>query len=506
MAGKTKAIAEFGDFQTPVRLAREVCALLAKQGLQPRSLVEPTCGYGNLLFAGADQFETIQKSIGLEANTDHIGRARTILKGRDDANRIKLVEANFFATDWERLIADLPEPVLLLGNPPWVTNAHLGSIGSRNLPTKSNFHNHTGLDAKTGKANFDISEWMLIRLIEAMEGRVGTLAMLCKSSVARKLLQFAWKTGVGLEKSAIFRIDADLHFDAAVDAVLLVTHFRPRARDFEARVYSRLSDACAETVIGYENGSMLADIAAYRGWHHLCGDEIIRWRSGVKHDCSKVMELRREGTKYRNGLDELIDLEDDFLFPMLKSSDLAKGRTGKGRRWMIVPQRSVKDDTDCVRQNAPKTWAYLRSHLEALNKRASSIYRGRPLFSVFGVGEYSFAPWKVAISGFYKQLGFATVGPFAGKSTVLDDTSYFLPFQNKQQAEFVASLLNSDVAKSFFGAFVFWDSKRPITADLLRRLDLGKLADELGRSDEFNLLLAESANRNRLKRGQLELF
>src|SRR5258708_39783900 len=111
----------------------------------------------------------MQKGIGLDANEKHIGRARTILKGRGDAGKFKMVEASFFETDWERLIADLPEPVLLLGNPPWVTNAHLGSMGSRNLPTKSNFHNHSGLDAKTGKANFDISEWMLIRLIEAME-------------------------------------------------------------------------------------------------------------------------------------------------------------------------------------------------------------------------------------------------------------------------------------------------------------------------------------------------
>jgi hypothetical protein len=30
------------------------------------------------------------------------------------------------------------------------------------------------------------------------------------------------------------------------------------------------------------------------------------------------------------------------------------------------------------------------------------------------------------------------------------------------------------------GIFVFWDSKRPITIALLQRLDLAKLADELG--------------------------
>ena len=69
---------------------------------------------------------------------------------------------------------------------------------------------------------------------------------------------------------------------------------------------------------------------------------------------------------------------------------------------------------------------------------------------------------------------------------VLDDTSYFLPCQTEKQAVYLAMLLNSPTARAFYGAFVFWDGKRPITADLLRRLDLRKLAAELGSEDEFD--------------------
>ena len=121
-----------------------------------------------------------------------------------------------------------------------------------------------------------------------------------------------------------------------------------------------------------------------------------------------------------------------------------------------------------------------------MNKRASSIYRKRPAFSIFGVGDYSFAPWKVAISGFYKRLKFLVVGPFRGKPVVLDDTSYFLPCQTNGEALYLASLLNSSAARSFYSAFVFWDSKRPITAELLRRLDLRRLAKELGSEETFD--------------------
>lgn len=140
--------------------------------------------------------------------------------------------------------------------------------------------------------------------------------------------------------------------------------------------------------------------------------EAIGWRwslsvaIGVKHDCSKVMELRKEAAGYRNGLGAWIELEDDYVYPMLKGSEVANGHIAHPVRWMLLPQRAVGQDTAGIRKRAAKTWAYLERHGDALGRRASSIYPGRPRFSVFGVGAYTFATWKVAISGFYKRLNF----------------------------------------------------------------------------------------------------
>ena len=491
MGSKAEQKAEYGDFQTPEALARGVCALLSEHGLRPHALLEPTCGLGRLLFAGLDQFKAVKKALGADINAQHVKRAGATLQRRQDAKKARFVEADFFVTDWEKVISELPEPVLVLGNLPWVTNAHLSTLGSQNLPSKSNFQNHNGIDAITGKANFDISEWMLIRLLKAMNGRRGTLAMLCKSSVARKTLLHGWKNKIELERSAIYRIEAALHFDAAVDAVLLVTHFGPGTHDLEAKVYSRLHGATKmETVLGYEDGMLIADLAAYHRWKHLCGEEVVKWRSGIKHDCSKIMELCQEGAKYRNGLGELVDLEDTYLFPMLKSSQVARG-DGNGNRYMLVTQRKTGSDTKEIEERAPRTWSYLKAHADLLNRRGSSIYRNRPPFSIFGVGDYSFAPWKVAISGFYKKLAFVTVGPIEGKPVVLDDTSYFLPCQTQAQTEYLGGLLNSPTAQAFYKSFVFWDSKRPITADLLRRLDLRRLAEEAGSGEMFNILFGK---------------
>jgi hypothetical protein len=184
------------------------------------------------------------------------------------------------------------------------------------------------------------------------------------------------------------------------------------------------------------------------------------------------MEFYRVGGRFQNGIGELVELESDFLYPLLKGSQVAAGRIGEPGRWLLVTQRTTGDDTRRIRELAPNTWSYLEQHAEALDRRASSIYRNRPRFAIFGIGDYAFASWKVAISGLHKKLAFAVIDPHDGKPVMLDDTCAFLPCRSAEQAEFVCDLLNSDEAKTFFGSQVWWDAKRPLTTDLLNRLDL----------------------------------
>lgn len=205
------------------------------------------------------------------------------------------------------------------------------------------------------------------------------------------------------------------------------------------------------------------------------------------------MELSKEGDKFKNGLGEIVTLEHSFVFPMLKSSDVASDSPTKPKRWMLVTQQNMQDETSVIKQTAPKTWDYLKSHANLLNQRGSIIYKNRAEFSIFGVGDYSFADWKVAISGFYKKLAFKVVSPFEGKPVVLDDTSYFLPCRSKKQAEFLVSILSSKPAQNFFEGYIFWDAKRPITVDLLSRIDIEKLVQVLGLNPEFNRLFKHSA-------------
>ena len=479
---------ERGDFQTPIALSEKICDFLFAQGTRPASILEPTCGKGNLLLSALDRFVSATQVIGVDIDPAYIEQVEHKLARRTNSSKVTVFQGNFFHVDWKKVLDELPEPILVIGNPPWVTNAALARLGSQNLPEKANIRNLPGLDAITGKSNFDISEWMLLRILESMDGRDATVAMLCKTTVARKVLVHAWQQGIRLGCPHIYLIDAQKAFGASVAACLLVCDTTYKEQVQICTVHSDISEDVHETTYGFRDNRLIARVEYYERWKHLEGEGRYRWRSGIKHDCSKVMELKKEKHGYRNKLGELYDLEDTYVYPMLKSSDIAGAETPQSSRWMLVTQRTVGESTVPIRYEAPKTWAYLDGHGELFAKRKSSVYKNRPRFSIFGVGEYSFAPWKIATSGLYKKLHFAVVGPHAGKPVVFDDTCYFIPCQSEQEAQYLAGLLNSEVAKQFFEAFIFWDAKRPITIDILGRLDSVALARELGQDTARNFL------------------
>jgi hypothetical protein len=476
---------EYGDFQTPLSLARRVAALIGQKEKHFGTIIEPTCGVGAFLEATVECFGMPPRYFGFDVNPVYVGAARAAL-ARIGPPKGMVEQRDFYTIDWKQFLSEQAGPVLIIGNPPWITNAGMGVINGKNLPQKSNFQGQSGLDAMTGKANFDISEWMLVKLAEAFQSRGGTLAMLVKTVVARKLLAHCWSASIPIVEAAIYRIDAAEHFDAAVDASLVVIEFGESAKPKRAQVYSQLSRAIRPTAtVALEDGALIADLDAYRATKHLVGGSPLRWRSGIKHDCSKVMELQLAGRQLKNGLDELLDLEPDYLLPMFKTSEVAAGRVDHCHRRMIVTQRCIGEQTAGIAERAPKTWSYLQRHCALLSKRGSSIYRGRPEFSIFGVGDYSFSLWKIAISGMYKSLRFVKVGPFQAQPVVFDDTTNFIPCPSETAATLLLSLLESDEARTFYNAFVFWDAKRPITVDLLGRLNIHALAESRGVSNSF---------------------
>lgn len=501
MATKSVDKWQYGDFQTPDILAHAVVEILKRNHkLTPSVIIEPSCGKGAFIRAAIDGFKGA-KVLGFDINHDYICEAILSFGKRNNINQVFLDKADFFTVDWEKIIADQSGFILVIGNPPWVTSSELGILNSENLPDKSNFQNRRGIEAITGSGNFDISEWMLLRHVDWLSKRKGAIAVLCKYSVARKVMRQIMSSSNPLYFGHIYPIDAKEHFNASVEACLFVLITGSGNSDCD--IYEGLDSTTPSRVIGARNGVIVNDVLAYEQSKHLSGqDPRYIWRSGIKHDCSKVMELERIDSGFKNGLGEHIDLEEDYIYPLFKSSDIGNGRTELYRKVVLITQKSVGEDTSVIQVTAPKTWEYLCEHKEFLEKRQSSIYKNKPLYSVFGVGAYTFKKWKIAISALYKKLKFNLIGPIEGKVVAFDDTVNFLSFDTEDEAKFVFSLLTSIPSLKFLDSIIFWDEKRPITIDVLRRLSLKAVAEDIGLKDAY-LHWADSDKR--YSSGQLEL-
>jgi hypothetical protein len=457
---------EWGDFQTPAILAEQVLDALPERPWA--RVLEPTCGEGSFLSA-ASRFVEAER-VGIEVQRNYVDKAVT--------TGARIIAQNVFdlhlgsAIDWSST-----GELLVVGNPPWVTNAELGAKGSINLPNKSNIRRLKGIDALTGASNFDIAESIFLKAIVELADDCPTIALLCKTQVARNVLGYCHRVGIPLSGSFIRRVDAKKWFGASVDACLFVTAVTEGPADWVVPVYPTLESVEPERRLGFAGGRLVADFDAHARSSFIDGSSPLEWRQGVKHDASAVMELRELAPgRYESRGGEVVEVEPDWVFPLLKATDIHHGRAPRDRV-VIVTQRSLSDDTALLADQAPMLWSYLQSHAGALDGRKSSIYHGRPRFSMFGIGPYTLTPWKVAVSGLHAAANFQLVGPLAQRPVVLDDTCYLLPFAEGRSAAIVAALLLSAPVKDLLSSLLFSDSKRPVTKKLLQRINLAAVAD-----------------------------
>ena len=475
---------DFGDFPTPPALVAAVLASLNQGGERYARVFEPTCGRGHFLAGVLDGSCPPDEIRGVEIQPRYAEEARDVV-----GDRGRIIAADLFRLDLGRDLGwSGGGRLLVVGNPPWVTAAALGAAGGteRNPgPVRTNARGLRGLDALTGSSNFDLAEAIWLKLIRELAGERPTIALLCKASVARNLLRAIARDDLPVTAASFRRIDAARWFGAAVGAGLCRIEVGPGPRVAAAPVFATLDAATPAATWGVgADGSVVADLDAYRRGQFADGPGPIAWRQGVKHDAAAVVELIPVAGGWSNGLGEDVAVEADRIYPWFKATDLARGLTPEPRLSAVIAQRSLGDDPAGLAATAPRLWAYLQSHAARFGARKSSIYRGRPPFVLFGIGPYTFAPFKVAISGLHKAFRFRAIGPIGGRPPLVDDTCYFLPLPTAEAACTVAAALNGPEAGDLLRALTFADSKRPITQAVLKRVDIKAL---LARTDRANL-------------------
>jgi len=500
---------EYGDFQTNMSLCDRVAKVLMDKNFAPQIIIEPTCGKGNFIISALKQFKNIEKIIAIEVYKPYLWECKLAIiefyknNPRTNKPEIILFHKNIFSVDLEE-ITNLcnKKECLLLGNPPWVTNSKLGTLHSKNLPQKKNLKNQKGLDALMGKSNFDIAEYICSSLIRTFQHHKGAIALLVKSIVIKNMVFEQRNNNFRISTIEKLIIDCKKEFNVATDASLFVAKLNDTP-SFQAHQKSIYNDGKQmQSQFGWVNNKFVSNIEKYQQTQNIDGKCTLEWRQGLKHDCSKIMEIEKQENYYVNKQDQKIKLEEDLVYPILKSSDLKGEVISQARKYTIVTQQKIGQSTNYIQHSFPLTYNYLIQNISYFTNRKSNIYDNKPLFSIFGVGDYSFKPYKVAISGLYKKANFTLIMSQNNKPIFVDDTCYMLGFDNLNFALYTFILLNSEMTSNFLEAITFRDTKRMFTKDVLKRIDLSKLTrliDKTTINNELNRL-----NNNHNLQGSME--
>ena len=478
----------YGDWQTPIALAEKVCDIhLSKYG-SPEIVIEPTCGLGAFVFSALKKFQNIKEIHAIEINRQYTEdlKLKLLLNALNypsqDMPEIYIYNADFFKFDFASIINKskyMGWNIAVIGNPPWVTNSSQGKNNSTNIPSKKNIYGLKGIDAITGKSNFDISEYITLYLLKLAQMNNGGISFLLKNSVIRNILVKQSTENLHIGNIEQRLINASLEFNVSVEASCFLAQFNC-IPSLTCRILDFYSNSYIQEY-GWVKDAFVSDTKLYNIVSKYDKKSSYIWRSGIKHDCASILELTFSDGVYQNGLGETVQIEEDLIYPLLKSSDIRKYQNDNYRKYVIVPQRNVGEDTSMLKYSHPLAFAYFTKHEKVFSSRKSSIYKSKDRFSIFGIGDYSFKPYKIVVSSLYKTIKFVLVSPSPkGKPIMVDDTCYQLDFDNLEEARCIFDALASKEINSLLDSLVFKDAKRVVTKSLLMRLDLRQLCIEKG--------------------------
>jgi len=153
-------------------------------------------------------------------------------------------------------------------------------------------------------------------------------------------------------------------------------------------------------------------------------------------------------------------IEGELVYPLLRGMDV--------QTWSATPELSVllthqpgmrlkAIPVDEMQRKYPKAWSYLQRFEKEL--RTSGSFRryfkaDAPFYSIFDIGDYTFAPHKVVIREIAGGLTCAVAGVQSGKPIIPDHKLVLVPFEDESEAHYVCALLNSSPARLFVDSYV----------------------------------------------------
>ncbi|MCR4398465.1 MAG: SAM-dependent DNA methyltransferase [Firmicutes bacterium] len=200
-----------------------------------------------------------------------------------------------------------------------------------------------------------------------------------------------------------------------------------------------------------------SDYQAHAGTY-TGGVNAVYWVSAVfsRPDGLVVVRNMTEGAKIK--VDEVIEpIEPDLLYPLLRGRDVRRWRAEPSSLILMVQdpvlRRGIGEEE--LRARYPRTYGYLKRFEKTLRQRPafrryftrrdrdSRIIETGPFYSMFDVGRYTFAEWKVVWPNIASSLEAAVVGKERGRVVIPQHIVTLVACETAEEANYVCALINS---------------------------------------------------------------
>lgn len=535
---------DLGEFFTPDWLAEKTLALAGFNGEVDKTVFDPGCGSGSFLLAaaakkianGASWPALLQSVCGCDLNPLSVLSARLnflVLLSKHFTLPLPGVELPVWHYDsifqtprGNTTPAVLPQNLAtgcdyLVGNPPWISwnalpPAYRRRLESELLPQYVLFDFH-GQAARLGHSNDDYLSTFTLITVQRYLRQSGLCSFLIKQPL---LMNVSGKTfrhfsirhrdeiiPLRVVKVADLR-DLDPFAIANETAILVLEKGAPTIYPVDYEVWSR-NNGHIEIKIERAQPANAEDrsspwIIVNDDWaatKFMEGENPYEIRHGLKHDVAEVLivdliERSKATLRVRRREDaaaEIHDLEPDWVYPFLQPRHLQPWGND-GCAYFVLPQHKAGEDNEVeLRDNFPLTYAFLKRFAARFAERRSRVFLHKPFYGLFGLGRYTFAPYKVCWVGLGFQPNFMVAEEIhnealGNKSMIPDGTIYYMPFADHDTAHFVCALLNSNLVRTFLSARS-GKSKRGLSKKVMAQLAL----PPFNRADTRHVLLAQAS-------------
>lgn len=529
-----------GEYYTPDWLAAytlDRALAYSRKDVRQLRIADPTCGSGTFLLQAIDRKR--QAGAGLEEIMDSVwgcdinplavltAKSNYLLAVWDLLEPARTIELPISCRDALALGPDVRKADLAAGNPPWINWEYLPAAyraRSRHLWEEYGLAEEKGIALSFLKT--DVSDLLTYAAADRLLADGGMLAFLVRQGVFKSaqngagFRRFRLPDGTGLR---VLRADdlsglkifegaaagaAALFLRKGEETVYPVPYAlwtkAPGAKRGPIDPHIPPERAMAQFVIQEQEAVpvspqeaapwLTAPAGELEGLRKMLGSNPYRARTGVFTGGANAvywLNIRSAGggTAAVSNIQDRAkrkvrpveaELEDTYLYPMLKGGGIRRWRTGYDS-YLLCPHTARTKlrpvPWEQLREESPRTAAYLASFREVLDQRKGfagwerAIQR-QEFHAVLRVGGYTFSPWKVVWKYIASSFVCAVIGevedPYLGRKLLLpNEKVMYISTGCEEEAYYLCGVLSSTPAAKCVKGYM---NPTSISAHVLERL------------------------------------